>query len=110
MSNSGLAASSGTVTLSANALSGLTITAASGSGWTVTNLTASTVTATRSDALAAGASYPDLTLTVSVAAGASGYVSTTAVVSGGGETNTANDYACDGDQVNPGQDVIIERG
>ncbi len=107
VSNSGLAASSGTLTLTANVSTGLTIMAASGSGWTVTGLTAGSATATRSDALAAGASYSDLTLTVNVASGAPGFVSTTAVVSGGGEGNTANDYACDGDLVNSEQDVIV---
>ena len=71
---------------------GLTATALSGTGWT-RNL--STLTATRSDALAAGASYPALTLTVNVASGASGNVTNTATVSGGGETNTSNDTASD---------------
>ena len=46
---------------------GLTPTAASGTDWT-TSISGQTVTATRSDVPAAGvASYPDLTVTVSVA-------------------------------------------
>ena len=72
--------------------SGLTATGFSGSGWT-TNLT--TLTATRSNALAAGASYPALTLTVSVASNAPPTVTNTATVAGGGERNTANDTAGD---------------
>ena len=63
-----------------------------GSGWTV-NL--STLTATRSDLLAPGGSYPPLTVTVNVAANAAASVTNTATVSGGGETNTANDTASD---------------
>ncbi|MGA2617873.1 MAG: hypothetical protein ABSF26_09695 [Thermoguttaceae bacterium] len=53
------------------------------------------ITATRSDALAAGASYPALTVTVSVASSAPTSVTNTATVSGGGEINTANDTAND---------------
>ncbi len=92
VSNSGLGATSGTVTLIDTLPAGLTATAFSGSGWT-TNL--STLTATRSDVLAAGASYPALTLTVSVAADAPASVTNMATVSGGGELNTANDVAND---------------
>ena len=51
------------------------------------------LTATRSDPLAAGGSYPTLTVTVNVAANAAASVTDTATVSGGGETNTANDTA-----------------
>ena len=71
---------------------GLVATSFSGSGWT-TNL--ATLSAARNDALAAGGSYPVLTLTVNVAANAPANVVNTATVSGGGETNTANDTASD---------------
>ena len=60
------------------------------------------MTATRSDALAAGASYPALTLTVSVASNAPASVTNTATVSGGGEINTANDTASDPTTIKPG--------
>ena len=53
------------------------------------------VTCTRSDPLEAAASYPVITLTVNVAANASGSVINTATVAGGGETNTANNSAAD---------------
>ena len=53
--NAGDAATSGTVSLVDTLPGGLTATAMSGTGWTV-NLR--TLTATRSDALAAGGSYP----------------------------------------------------
>ena len=92
VTNAGAGATAGTVSLVDTLPTGLTATALSGAGWT-TNL--STLTATRSDALAAGASYPALTLTVSVAENAPASVTNTAVVSGGGETNAANDTASD---------------
>ncbi len=92
VSNVGLAPTDGTVNLADALPAGLTATAFSGDGWTV-NL--STLMATRSDALAAGASYPALTLTVNVATDAPASVTNTATVSGGGESNTANDTASD---------------
>ena len=54
-----------------------------------------TLTCTRSDALAAGTSYPGIALTVNVASTAPSSVTNTASVSGGGETNTANNSASD---------------
>jgi kumamolisin len=91
VTNNGSAATSGTVTVTDALPTGLTATAFSGTGWTTT---LGTLTATRSDALAAGASYPPLTVTVSVAANATS-VTNVASVSGGGETNPANDSASD---------------
>ena len=92
VSNTGLAASRGTVSLTDTLPTGMTATAMSGTGWTV-NLAA--LTATRTDSLAAGASYPVLTLTVDVAGNAAASVTNTAVVSGGSETNASNDTASD---------------
>ena len=75
---------------------GLTATAIAGSGWTCpTGSLASPLICTRSDALAAGTSYPSLTLTVSVAASAAASLTNTVAVDGGGELNTANDSARD---------------
>src|SRR4029450_7989611 len=69
------------------------ITALAGAGWTCT---VSTQTCTRSDALAPTASYPEITVTASVGANvAPGTVTNTAVVSGGGDPNTANNTATD---------------
>src|SRR5262249_57003974 len=68
-----------------------------------------TVTASRADVLAAGASYPPLTLTVSVAADAPPSVTNTATVSGGGETNTANDSASDVTPVTQVADLTISK-
>ena len=82
----------------------LTATAFSGSGWT-TDL--ATLTATRSDPLASGASYPPLTITVNVAVNAPVVVTNTATVSGGGETNTANDTAIDPTLVGQWPDLAV---
>ena len=69
----------------------LIATAISGTGWSC-NL--GTLTCTRSDVLAAGASYPAITVTVSVPIGiGASTVTNSATVSGGGDPNshTAND-------------------
>jgi uncharacterized protein (TIGR03437 family) len=64
VANAGQAATTGAVTVSDTLPAGLTATAISGTGW---SCTLAALTCTRSDALAAGASYPVITLTVSVA-------------------------------------------
>jgi uncharacterized repeat protein (TIGR01451 family) len=92
VTNSGGGATSGTVTVTDTLPGSLTATTISGTGWTCT---LATLTCTRGDALAAGATYPAITLTVSVAGNAPNSVTNTANVSGGGETNTSNDTAND---------------
>jgi uncharacterized repeat protein (TIGR01451 family) len=82
ITNVGTAASSGTVTVVDTLPTDLTVTAISGSGWTAD---LGTLTCTRSDALAAGTSYPPITVTVSVSANAPASLTNTAVVSGGGD-------------------------
>ena len=91
-SNAGGQPTSGTVTVVDTLPAGLTATAMSGTGWTCT---LGTLTCTRSDVLAAAASYPPITLTVNVAGNAPASVTNTATVSGGGETNTGNNTASD---------------
>jgi uncharacterized repeat protein (TIGR01451 family) len=88
--NSGTAATSGTVSVVDTLPTGLTATAISGTSWTCT---LATLTCTRSDALAAGSSYSAITLTVSVAANAASSITNNATVSGGGEINTSNNSA-----------------
>jgi DNA/RNA endonuclease G (NUC1) len=92
VTNAGTATSSGTVTVIDVLPTGLTATDISGTGWS-TDL--STLTCTRSDALAASASYPPIIVTVSVATNASASVTNTATVSGGGDVNAANNTAGD---------------
>jgi uncharacterized repeat protein (TIGR01451 family) len=92
VSNVGRGPTSGTVTVVDTLPTGLTATAISGTGWTCT---LGTLTCTRADALAAGNSYPTITLTINVAANAPSLVTNSATVSGGGELNVANDTAND---------------
>jgi hypothetical protein len=63
-------------------------------GWTIST-SGQTITATRSDSLAAGASYAPLPVNVSVANDAPASVTNAATVAGGGETDTSNDTADD---------------
>jgi uncharacterized protein (TIGR03437 family) len=97
VSNIGSAATSSLVTVTDSLPTGLTATALSGPGWSCTTATA---TCTRADALANSNSYPAITVAVNVASNASVSVTNTATVSGGGETNTANDSASDVTSIN----------
>jgi uncharacterized repeat protein (TIGR01451 family) len=90
--NSGGGSTSGLVTVTDTLPTGMTATAMSGSGW---SCDLPNVRCTRSDSLAASASYPAITLTVSVAKTTATSVINTAAVSGGSESNTANDTASD---------------
>jgi uncharacterized repeat protein (TIGR01451 family) len=69
---------SGNVTVTETLPSGLTLVSMSGSGWTCASMTCN-----RSDALAAGSSYPSLTVTVNVASTASSPEINQVSVSGG---------------------------
>ncbi|HJQ98607.1 MAG TPA: hypothetical protein VJ826_09840, partial [Candidatus Polarisedimenticolaceae bacterium] len=97
-SNVGTGPTSGTVTVGDALPSGLTATSFSGTGW---SCTLAPLSCTRSDALAAGASYPVITLMVNVSASASSPLVNGASVSGGGETNTGNDAANDVTTIDP---------
>jgi uncharacterized repeat protein (TIGR01451 family) len=90
VSNTGNAPTSGTVTVTENAPVGLTNVSMSGTGW---NCPSPGSTCTRSDALATGSSYPDLTVSVDVAPDAPIPSLTNQVTASGGgaPTVTAND-------------------
>lgn len=94
VSNVGGAATSGTVTVADALPASFTPTAMSGTGWTCTFGTA---TCTTANVLAAGASYPAITLTVTVAANAPPFPTNTVTVSGGNEASnvTGNNVATD---------------
>jgi uncharacterized repeat protein (TIGR01451 family) len=111
VSNAGNGPTTGLVHVSDTLPTGLAPTAADSgtiNGWSVST-NGQTITATRSDALASGASYPALTLTVSVANDAPTSVTNTVVVSGGGETNTANDSASDPTTIVDAADLTITK-
>jgi hypothetical protein len=75
---------SGTVTVTETVPAGLTLVSMAGTGWTC-----STNTCTRSDALPAGSSYPQITITVNVASNAPATVVDQVAVSGGGSANAS---------------------
>ncbi|HUA58738.1 MAG TPA: nidogen-like domain-containing protein [Verrucomicrobiae bacterium] len=88
VSNAGDAATtSGLVTVTENPPAGMTVNSMAGAGWTCPGSTCS-----RSDALAPNASYPPITVSVNVAAGASSPLVNAVTVAGGGSTpNSATD-------------------
>jgi uncharacterized repeat protein (TIGR01451 family) len=98
VTNVGAGVSAGTITVADTLPAGLTATAINGSGWT-TDL--ETLSCTRSDGLAAGGSFPPITVTVSVASDAPASVTNSVTVSGGGQTNALNDTATDPTTINP---------
>ncbi len=77
--NNGAATTSGTVTVTETIPSGLTLVAMAGTGWSCPSNTC-----TRSDALAGGASYPAITVTVNVSGNATSPKVNQVSVSGGG--------------------------
>jgi uncharacterized repeat protein (TIGR01451 family) len=77
----------GTVTVTEQAPSGLTIASMSGTGWTCPP---GGTTCTRSDVLNPGANYPSITVTVNVAANAPSPVTNQVQVSGGGSPSAGS--------------------
>ena len=104
VTNSGFAATTAAVSVTDTLPASLTATAISGTGW---SCVLGTLTCTRSDALANGASYPAITLTVNVSQSAPASVTNSVSVSGGGQTNTANDTATDPTTINAGVPSIV---
>lgn len=96
VSNSGGADTSALITVNDTLPAGLTATDFSGTNW---NCTLSPLQCTRGDVLFAGTSFEPITLTVNIAANAASSVTNTATVSGGAESNTANDSASDVTQI-----------
>jgi uncharacterized repeat protein (TIGR01451 family) len=97
VSNIGTGPTSGTVTVGDTLPTGLSVNSISGTGW---NCTTAPLACTRSDALAANSSYPDITLLVNVAANAASSVTNTANVSGGGDVTPNNNSDQDQTTVN----------
>ena len=83
---------SGTVTVAETPPSGLTVASMAGAGWTCGT------TCTRSDVLAAGASYPAIAVTVNVKAAATSPQVNQVTVSGGGSASAS---ATDSTVINP---------
>ncbi|MCM3904768.1 MAG: hypothetical protein ND866_23985, partial [Pyrinomonadaceae bacterium] len=106
VTNAGTASTTGTVTVTDTLPASLTATAISGTGW---SCVLGTLTCTRNTVLAAGASYPVITVTVTVANNAPASVTNTANVFGGGQTNTTNDAATDPTTINQLPDLTIAK-
>jgi uncharacterized repeat protein (TIGR01451 family) len=104
VTNVGTAPTSGTVTVIDTPSAGLTATAIAGPGWACV---LATLTCTRGDALAAAASYPPITLTVNVSPTAPASVSNSVAVSGGGQSNVANDTSNDPTVVAPAAGAVV---
>jgi uncharacterized protein (TIGR03437 family) len=91
VSNPAATSSSGTVTVTDFLPDGLTVISMTGTGWTCPGVM---LTCTRSDALPAHGSYPPITLTVNISAGAGvPFVTNSASVVVGGNTTVGYDKA-----------------
>ena len=108
VTNAGGVSTSGVVTVTDSVPAGLTPTNASGTGWTC-GIAAQTVTCTRSDALAAGTSYPPIAITVNILQSAAGSISNSAAVAGGGESDPTNDTATDATTIVSRADIAVTK-
>jgi len=96
VSNVGTVDTTALITVDDTLPAGLTATDISGLNW---NCTLSPLQCARGDVLVSETSFEPITLTVNVANNAASSVTNTAKVSGGGETNTANNTASDVTQI-----------
>ena len=94
------------VTVTDTLPAGLTATAISGTNW---SCTLATLTCTNSGVIPAGGNYFPITVTVNVASNASSPLVNSATVSGGGETNTANDSSSDSTIISGPADLTITK-
>jgi uncharacterized repeat protein (TIGR01451 family) len=83
----GAATTSGPVTVTDTVAAGMTLASMSGTGWTCPGTASNNCT--RSDPLAGGASYPPITVTVSLAANAPAQLTNALAVSGGGSATAS---------------------
>jgi len=108
VNNVGPVPSGGLVTVADTLPAGLTPSSASGSGWTC-GVVVQVVTCTRSDALAAGGSYPIIAITVAVQQSAPGSLTNSGTVAGGGEVNVGNNSASDPTTITSRADVGVTK-
>ena len=93
VTNDGGARTSGAITVTDPLDPRLRLRSASGAGWSCSD--GQPVTCTREDRLSPGASYPPIEITVAVDPGATGDISNTASVQGGGDGDTTDNSATD---------------
>lgn len=106
VTNVGDASTSGPITAADQLPAGLSATSISGAGWTCTR---APLACSRNDALAAGASYPAITVTVNVSSTAPATVTNRVTVIGGGEVNIANNAAADPTSITAVADLTITK-
>ncbi len=102
----GFSTDGSTVTVVDTLSAGLTATAIGGPGW---SCVLATLTCTRSDVLANFTTYPFITVTVNVAGNASTPQSSSATVSGGGDTNMTNNSWSDVTDIVQKPDLAIAK-
>lgn len=103
--NTGNTPTTGLVTVADTLPAGFVPATAAGTGWAC-NIAGQVVTCTRSDALAAGASYPAITIGVAISTTAV-TATNTATVAGGGESDTTNNSASDPTTVTDVPNLVI---
>lgn len=101
--NIGDAGTSGVITVKEEAPAGLTVRNITGPGW---DCNLATTTCTRSDMIAAGGTSSAITVSVDVAADAPLTLVNKATVSGGADSNTANNTASDSTVINVSVDSV----
>lgn len=107
--NHGDAPTQGPVTVSDPLPEGLTATAVNAPGWTCNTLAADSLSCSRSDALAPGDSYPDITVTVSIDDSIAGEVENTSTVSGGGDGNLGDNTSSSTNPASRSADLAITK-
>ena len=100
VTNTGVAATAGGVTVTDTLPSGLAATAASGNGWSC-SVALSTFSCYRADSAEPNASFPSLTIQVHVLANAPAQIVNTATVSWGGQSAPSQSAATDPTQIIP---------
>lgn len=105
--NHGSAKTQGQVTVTDPLAPGLTATAVNAPGWTCNALPAAQLTCSRSDALAPGANYPDIVVTVAIGDDVTDEVENLATVSGGGDSNLGDNTSSSTNPVSRVADMAI---
>ena len=109
VNNHGDGPTSGAVTVTDPIPVGLTVTAINAPGWTCNSVPASSISCSRSDALAAGATYPDIVLTVAIDSGVTGEVENTSTVSGGGDSDLSDNTSSSTNPVTNVADLALTK-
>lgn len=109
VTNSGAGLTAGVVTVTDTLPAGLSFVSNGGTGWGACSAVGQVVTCSRSTVLGVGASYPALTITVSVAQSAASSVTNNVSVSGGGQVVTTNDTATDPTTIVSSSDLSLTK-